>query len=528
MKKKTRRQFLAGTTATASLAVGPQLTGCGSKTPTRAPGETASPVARRVTDDPLSPVQLPMPQTVFRPPNPGRATRSNWEPKNVIVIMLDSFRADHLGAFGHAKVKTPNLDRFAADSTLFTHSYPEGLPTVPVRTSLFTGKFTYPFRGWQVLYPEDQPLLTEILWSEGFESCLVADTYHLHKPSYGFGRGFDQVVWIRGQEGDPYVRDPRIKVDLDNYFKPRTGQPGEMEQTRQYLLNRHDWKTEDDHFTPRVIGHAIDWLKTRRRRENLFLWVDSFCPHEPWDPPDRYLKMVAPDYKGQRLVLPTPGDVEGYLSDHELKNVMSLYAGMVAFVDACVGHFLDEVKRLGLYDNSLIVILTDHGEPFGDHGIVRKVRPWPYEELAHTFLMIRHPGGPAGRRVNSYTQQTDITPTILEYLSIKPLPEMTATSLMPLLLGKESKVHDFAVCCHHMGGLSIRRDEWSYHYYLPGNARSAKGSNLTKNEPELFNLREDPTEQKNLAKAEPDRAKDMHRTLVAFTDELIEREGAAT
>src|SRR5437867_1566120 len=87
--------------------------------------------------------------------------------------------------------------------------------------------------------PNNYPVLREILGSQGFTTCLVSDTYHMHKPSYGFGRGFDEVYWIRGQEGDPYVRDPRVKVDVEPFFKPRTGQPGEDEQTRQYLMNRH-------------------------------------------------------------------------------------------------------------------------------------------------------------------------------------------------------------------------------------------------------------------------------------------------
>lgn len=507
----------------AALSAGAQLVGCGAEQP---PAPATS-LLKPVTDDSLSAVRPVMPERVFRPPSWRGPFRADWSAKNVIVLLLDSVRTDHLGVYGNSKVATPNLDRFAAESTFFSHSYPEGLPTIPMRTSQFTGKFTYPFRGWQVLYPEDQPLLAEILWSEGFHSCLVSDTYHLHKPSYGFSRGFDQVVWVRGQESDPYVRDPAIEVDIGDYFKPRTDNPAEGDQVRTYLRNRHDWKGEDDHFTPRVLGHALDWLKRQKKRENLFLWIDSFSPHEPWDPPDRYLKMVAPDFKGKKLICPTPGDVEGYLSDEEMKNVMSLYAGVIAFVDACVGHFLDEVKRLGMYDDTLIVITTDHGEPFGDHGIVRKARPWPYEELARTFLLMRHPSGSGVKRVDSYVQQTDMTPAILEFLGI-PVPEhMTATSLMPLILGTQEKIRDVAVCCHHMGGLSIRHDEWSYHYYLPGNARTRKGSNLTKEAPELYNLRDDPTEQKNLAQAEPDRAREMHQKLENFTHELIQREGQA-
>ncbi len=103
---------------------------------------------------------------------------------------------------------------------------------------------------------------------------------------------------------------------------------------------------------------------------------------------------------------------------------------------------------------------------------------------------------------------------------------MTAASLLPLITGQQEKARDVAVCCHHMGGLSIRRDDWSYHYYLPGRGREAKGSRLRKDAPEIYNLRDDPTEHNNLFTAEGDRARDMHRQLEEFTHELIRKEGA--
>ncbi len=516
-RQPSRRTFVKKAAAS-TVASGALLAGCGP------PEEPTKPRLKRLYDDPFSPVNLPGRDNYRRPPGWGPSIRADWDAKNVIVIMLDSFRSDHLGAFGNSKVPTPNLDRFAAESTLFMRCYPEGLPTIPVRTSLFSGKLTYPFRPWQVLHPEDHPLLAEILWSEGFRSCLVSDTYHMHKPGYGFSRGFDDVIWLRGQEGDPYVRDPRIQVDIEPFYKPRTGKPKEADQIRQYLTNRHDWRTEDDHFTPRVMGHALDWLKRQERKENLFLWIDSFCPHEPWDPPDRFLKQVAPALSGKRLILPTPGDSEGYLDAEEITNIMSLYAAVIAFVDYCVGNFLDEIKQMGLYDNTMIVIGTDHGEPFGDHGIIRKIRPWAYEELAHTFLIIREPGGQSVERVESYVQLTDITATILDHLGIAPPPAMTSRSLVPLILGREEKVRDFAVCCHYGKSLNVRHDDWSYHYFLDGDAKQKEGSQLFKEGPELYNTTDDPTEHNNLIAAEPDRAEAMDRMARDLTRELVEHE----
>ena len=519
----TRRQF-ARSSAAALLASSPALWGCGERA-----DESPGPVA--VSDFEHAAYTLPGRERVFVPPGWGTSSRKRWDGRNVIVLMLDSFRWDHLGAFGNSRVPTPNLDRFAAESTFFTRSYPEGLPTVPVRTGLLTGRFTYPFRRWQVLYPEDHPLLPEILWSEGFRTSLVSDTYHLHKPSYGFSRGFDDVKWFRGQEQDPYVRDPAIvnAVDVAPWFKPRGTRPNEPRETRTYLANRHSWKTDEDHFTPRVMQSAVDWLAAQPRKENLFLWIDNFCPHEPWDPPESYLKLVDPDYADWpiRNICPVPGDVAGYLDAEEMRQVLALYGAVVRFVDAWVGYFLDEVRRMGMYDNTLIVLMTDHGEPFGDHGIVRKVRPWAYEELARTFLMIRDPAEGNVDRVDSYTQQTDVTATILDWLGIDKPAHMTSESLMPLIRGERDRIRDEAVCCHYNESISIRHDEWSYHWFVENSrGRVSERSAITKEGPELYNLREDPLEQRNLASAEPDRVEDMDRRMLAFTERLLARERA--
>ena len=521
-KKPSRRDFLA-----ASAAAG-AATGCSSgQTPAGTQPQGPQPKDRAA---PHTGYVLPGREDVFTPPSWGPATRKDWNARNVIVLMLDSFRWDHCSAYGNSAIETPNLKRFADESTFFTHAYPEGLPTVPVRTSLHTGRFTYPFRRWQVLYPQDHPLLSEILWSEGFRSSLISDVYHLHKPSYAFDRGFDEVVWIRGQESDPFVVDPTIRaaVDIESHHKRRGPEDAAgVEQVRTYLANRHDWKGEDDHFTPRVINRALDWLRGHDRKENLFLWIDNFCPHEPWDPPDAWLKKAAPDFdfSGKKLICPTPGDAEGYLTAEEVQNSLDLYRGVAMFVDHWVGHFFDELKRMGLYENSLIILATDHGEPFADHGIVRKARPWPYEELARTFLMIRDPSGDGTPKVDSYVQLTDMTATILEYLSLDKPAHMTSESLWPLIRNQEEKIRDEAVCCHYNASVSILHDEWKYIHWIGENAVQARGSNLTKSEPELYNLREDIGERNNLFAAEPDRAEDMDRRMREFTERLVRHEG---
>jgi len=160
---------------------------------------------------------------------------------NVIVIINDSLRFDHLGCYGNDWIKTPNIDKLSSEGAVFDHFYSEGLPTVPTRTTFFTGRFTFPFRGWQRLEPTDI-LLSEILWDKGFTSALITDTCHLHKPSMAFGRGFDFVHYIRGHEGDPWILDDSLEVDVDKYYKGDGKDKAVRKQLIQYLHNIHFWK----------------------------------------------------------------------------------------------------------------------------------------------------------------------------------------------------------------------------------------------------------------------------------------------
>ena len=160
---------------------------------------------------------------------------------NVIVIMLDSLRPDHLGFYGNEWIKTPNLDRFAEESTVFERAYAEGLPTLPVRTALFTGMYTLMRRGWQHLEPEDVTL-AEVLWSRGYDSALISDTAPMHWPGMAYERGFDHVEFIRGQLTDPYVSDSKIRIDLSKWSRKNYLTDKDREDFVQYLKNRASWR----------------------------------------------------------------------------------------------------------------------------------------------------------------------------------------------------------------------------------------------------------------------------------------------
>ena len=121
--------------------------------------------------------------------------------KNVVLIMLDTLQFNYLGCYGNKVVKTPNIDRLARQGFLFENAYSEGLPTVPVRRALMTGRFTLPYGGWQPLAPDDTTV-ADIMWGKNMQTALVYDTPPMRLPKYGYSRGFDFVSFNPGQELD--------------------------------------------------------------------------------------------------------------------------------------------------------------------------------------------------------------------------------------------------------------------------------------------------------------------------------------
>ena len=432
---------------------------------------------------------------------------------NVIVIIADSLRVDHLGCYGNPWIRTPNLDRLAGEATLFEHAYSEGLPTLPTRTAFWTGRFTFPFRGWQRLEPDDV-VLAEILWDKGCTSALITDVYHMHAPGMNFGRGFDTARFIRGQEYDPWIVDESISVDLTPHYKP-SGVPAQDERFRkgleQYLRNRHGWKSDEDHFVAQVCKAGIKWLEEHRGGKDLFLWLDCFDPHEPWDPCPPYDTMYDPGYEGLEIIDPVPGE-SSYLTEAELKHIRALYAGEVSIVDKWVGAFLDAAREMGFFDDSLIIFTSDHGEPLGEHGIIRKCRPWLHEELVHIPWLVRMPDGTGhGQRISAFVETCDMAPTVLDFLGADVPEQMHGQSLLPLIRGQIDGLREYAYSGFFGKQWSIRSHEWSLLVPLDGSPK------------ELYHRRTDPKEERNVARERGEVLDRMELELRRFVEELRRR-----
>jgi arylsulfatase A-like enzyme len=507
------------------------------------------------------------------------------EIKNVIVVMADTLQYNYLGCYGNDWIRTPNYDRFATQATLFENCYADALPTVPCRRSMLTGRYTLPFVGWAPLRLEDTTI-TDILWGTGVQTALVFDTAPMRLPKYGFSRGFDYVKFFHGQELDTqyFENDQLYGLNPDDYFEERSKKgidptiveslKNELEST---LKHRQHWRSDEDSQVAMVMKGSIKYLEEEvDRTKPFFLWVDSFDPHEPWDPPSVWEPdrdyLYHPGYKGKDQITPIPGIVGDRFSEEELHHIRMLYAEKVTLVDKWVGKLLDKIRELGFWDNSLIILTSDHGQPLGNgkhgHGLMRKFRPWPYEELAHVPCLVRVPDLFEGKRIKSLIQSCDIGPTVIEWLGcLEKSPEeregfklkstlssedMTGKSILPLIAGEIDKIRDFAITGFYGFSWSIITDDFSYVHWLPNECESTEeaikkvydsggmeAGEATKDlqtddmwtctphseiaipeKDELYDRRKDPFQLKNIIEKKPEEAKELLRKLKLFIGEL--------
>lgn len=407
-------------------------------------------------------------------------------PKNAIVMMFDSLQFNYLGCYGNEWIETPNMDRLAREGVLFENCYTEGLPTVPCRRAMHTGRFTLPKAGWVALSAEDTTI-ADLCWGRPIETALIFDCPNYRLPKFGYTRAFDKVWFTRGHEADNfYEDDPLIHLKVEDFLEKESGDAYEKKMGRlarrgceveleKFLKQRQYWKSKEDHFVARTITAAIEFLQTFDRNKSFFMWVDSFDPHEPWFPPSLTEGRPCPydpDFKGNPQPYPYEGMVDGVFTEEQLHHVRMLYAETVTLCDEYLGKLLDEVRRLGLEENTLFMMVSDHGEPFGNgehgHGLIQKVRPWPYEELAHTPMLLRAPGIKAGQRIKSFVQSVDVAPTVCDWLGIGVHPDMQGKSLLPICRGETDKVHDFAIAGYYPYSWAIFTEDWSYiHWNKP-------------------------------------------------------------
>ena len=380
------------------------------------------------------------------PSGGGVADARGEGPYNVVVVTLDTLRADHLGAYGFSEVATPAIDSLADDGVLFENAHSTTPLTLPAHTSMFTGN--YPLRHGVIdnggfLVPEEAETLAEVLGGAGYRTGGFVAAYVLDA-RWRIDQGFDHYV------DDFDVRGQRV-IAMGGVQRPAS----------------------------EVVDHALDWLdetplatpprsSERASEQPFFMWLHMYDPHAPYDPPEPYKSR----YPGRP------------------------YLGEVAYTDAQVGRLLEELRRRELLDSTLVVLTADHGESLGGHGEAQHGF-FIYDEAMHVPLIMRLPFGDfGGRRRPEQVSIVDIMPTVLEIIGMDHDLQFQGRSLVPLMqsgsgsedvTGKRYIYSESWYARLHYGWSHLRalRDE---RYKL-----------ILSSAPELYDLREDPDEQHDLA-----------------------------
>ena len=446
----------------------------------------------------------------------------------IILVIADTFRRDHISAYGDApwgRIHTPSFAKFAARSAVFDNAFIGSFPTGPNRRDTILGYCPrgQGFNEWTEFTPEDTTFVRDLTAAQ-IPSMLISDVENTVARKPFLYREFTAWTLNRGQEGAPCCMDENVPLvfpvphELIRYT---------AKNWHQILTTRAHRRVETDWFAPGTYSLAIEWLERNYRRENFFLWLDTFDPHEPWDPPQYYIDRYDPGYTGRVFEAPPGGFRKKMgITDRELRHIWARYAGEVTMVDTWFGRLMETIERLGILDDTVVLFTSDHGTPLagpGDFDMPRKPvvvgadgmiasagrptqKPVQYFPLSINTtripLMIRVPGMTRGKRIKAITQPWDLSATILDAFGL-PIPErVIGRSLLPLVSGKGGKIRDAAVS--GTGSLAQATDtRWMYSVWRGERPAS------------LFDLKNDPACERNVIEDEPAAARRMHAAIVA-------------
>ncbi|MCL6088245.1 MAG: sulfatase [Actinobacteria bacterium] len=447
---------------------------------------------------------------------------------NIILVISDTLRALQLGCYDNKNIKTPNIDAFAKESIVFENAHPETLPTIPARRGMHTGRRVFPFHdykpvkwdivrlpGWQPL-SNDEDTLAENLASVGYYTGFVTDTMPYFAPGFNFTRGFWQWEFIRGKQIDKWRSSAIIsKSMLEKYGNPdkllkygndkdilkntaQFGAPGDKFDCGydynliiRHVANTIDIHKEEDTHTARVFRWASNFIEDNDKFQPFYLLVDCFDPHEPWEAPLNYYKMYAdPNYKGRTIIIAPYGCVDGILSFEEIDNIKAHYNGLVSLVDTWFGYFINNLKKSGLWDNSLIILTSDHGSNFGEYPdhVVGKPHFSLYPGVMNIPMIIHLPGGKAsGKRFKSFIYNIDAVGTIYDYAGFKKKNlNIDGQSLNSLIIGDQYKEREY-LTCRYDTTLWYRDEKYWAMINIDGKPMA------------IYDIQKDPTCQNNIA-----------------------------
>ncbi|MFB3880784.1 MAG: sulfatase [Armatimonadota bacterium] len=413
------------------------------------------------------------PVSLSGPAPTAASLRASAESANVVIVVLDAARADHFGCYGYPRDTTPNVDRIAEQSLLFEQHFSQFPHTRPSTTSLFTGQYpdTHGVQGLSGSIPKGFTL-AGALGSAGYETAFISGS-GVASPAMGLGDDFG-FVSARTSGAGRGVRSAAPRRDPEQ-----------------------------------VLDDLSSWLD-RRRQERFLAYLHFLPPHGPRNPPAEMVQLFAgkkPPYLWRgRFVYREIKPVFKEKLERRPRDEANLYDADLRYADWAVGEVVKLLEKRSLLENTLLIITSDHGEAFGEHGYLGH-RDGLYDEHVHIPLVMRFPGArkPVGR-VRALTETVDLLPTVLDLLAL-PIPKsVQGRSLVPLITGETPAVHDFVFARAEGAPESylVRDQRWAMILFKGGRLRA------------LYNLRDDPWQTRNVVAQQSAQAARMAAAFTSF------------
>jgi len=371
-----------------------------------------------------------------------------------IMVMFDTLNRRMLSAYGCEWIHTPNFQRLAERTVVFDNCYAGSMPCMPARREIHTGRYNFLHRSWGPLEPFDVSM-PEILKDNGIYTHLASDHYHYWEDGGAtYHTRYNTWEFFRGQEGDPWkasVKDPSIPPMLENHTKGLR---------RQDWVNRPYLDREEKQPQPQTFQNGIEFIRDNHQEDNWFLHIETFDPHEPYFTQQHYKDLYPHDYNGPHFDWPDYRRVDE--SPEEIEHVRFEYAALVSMCDHHIGKIIDIMDEYNLWEDTMLIVNTDHGFLLGEHDWWAKcVNPF-YNEVIHTPLFLWDPRSKAvGKRRSSLVATIDLAPTLLEYFGIT-LPASMQGKPLKETVQHDQPVHEGVLFGIHGGHVNVTDGRYVY------------------------------------------------------------------
>ena len=447
---------------------------------------------------------------------------------NVILVVVDALRADHLGCYGYERETSPNIDAFAREGTVFTNAYAQGSRTKEATASLVTSLYPSTHRVWQIsaAIPEGTPTLPALMKGEGYRTAVLSAN-PLVSPTFGFGYGVDSFYVDRT---GPQFRAVLLRAasQLESRIWGFGKAMSILKKLAKLIPPPPGSRSYEGGDATTINREFLSWVDEAPAAD-FFAYLHYMEPHAPYEPPPPFDEMFnSGDYDGPKVIAPPraptmllPFSRGKVLPEGERLSMISQYDGSIAYFDREFGRLLTELERRGLAERTLIVLTADHGEEFYDHGGWEHGQSL-FNELVHVPLIVWGPGRvPAGVVAATTIRHVDVPPTLLGAVGAERVLEalhIEGVNYWPFILsGAGSGPDPPAVSEVYVSERSFARSLVADGYKLIHT--SSEGSELVA----LFDLTEDPGETHDLSEQLPDIAESMLSGLVRLHQESADR-----